>query len=477
MSLTKNSIFKEALKRAEVSNAKPIELDPRFNKQNDFIKDPARYISARCSRRSGKTNGLAYRFHFAMDKYPKSTSIYLGLTLDSARGAMWPAFEEFNDRYNLGYTFVESKSTIIHPNGAKLRILGADMQNFIKRLRGRKYPAAAIDEAQDFGTHLESLIDDVLTPSIADYKDGWIAITGTPGPVPQGYFFDVTFLHKFGFSHHEWTIFDNPHMPDPNGFLADLIKRKGWTEDTPTLRREWRNEWIRDDNALWVKYHASKSEYDELPKGHQWSYLMGVDIGFNDADAIAILAWAPTCRETYLVHEDVRKKQNISDLVAQIDRLQKQYNVYKIVMDEGGLGKKIGEEIRRRFSCPIEPADKANKQDNVTFLNDDLAVGLFKAKESSMFAQDSYKVQIDWDKTTPTKIVLKKNYHSDIIDAVLYAFRESYAFTHEPEVPKPVYGSKAWAQAEADKMFDAELEAMLAAKELEREYGNYGNND
>lgn len=466
MQPSKTSVLVELKRRKEkAADVKPIQLDPNFPAQNAFINDPSRYIDAQCSRRAGKTNGLAYRFHKALSKYPKSQCIYMGLTLDSAKGAMWPAFEEFNDRYALGYQFIESKSTIIHPNGAKLRIVGADMKNFIKRLKGRKYPGVAIDEAQDFGSHLESLIDDVLTPSIADYEDGWIALTGTPGPVPQGYFFDVTCNRKYGFSHHAWTLFENPNMPNPKEFVADLMKRKEWTPDNPTLMREWLNKWVLDVDSLWVRYNAKLSHYDELPQGHKWNHIMGVDIGFRDADAIAILAWSETCRETYLVHEQLTRKQGISDLVEQIDALQKQYNVYKIVMDEGGLGKKIAEEIRKRFGCPLEPAEKANKQDNVEFLNDDLRLGKFKAKSDSQFAKDTYMVQIDWGKSTPKRIALKNTFHSDIIDAVLYAFRESYAFTHKPEPVQVAHGTYEWQKAEQERMFQEELERMQEAEE------------
>ncbi len=185
---------------------------------------------------------------------------------------------------------------------------------------------------------------------------------------------------------------------------------------------------------------------------------MGVDIGFRDADAIAVIAWSESCKETYLVEEDITKKQTISDLILKVDALQKKYQAYKIVLDEGGLGKKIAEDIRTRFGCPLEPADKAHKQDNVEFLNDDLRLGRFKAKKDSKFAIDSYLVQIDWEKTTPNRIVIKKQPHSDIIDAVLYGFRESYAYTHTPEKPKPAYGTKEWADAQQDEMWEKELE-------------------
>lgn len=459
MRLSKDTILKEALERQNSSaNARPIELSENFPAQNAFIEDKARYIDVQCSRRAGKTNGLAYRFFKTMEKHPKSQCIYLGLTLESAREIMWPVLHEINERYNLNCTFTESKLTMKHPNGATLRLFGADMKNFIKRLKGRKYPGVGIDEAQDFGAHLQSLIDDVLTPSIADYEDGWLALTGTPGPVPQGYFFDVTCNGKYGYSHHAWTIMENPNMPDPNAFLNDLMKRREWTQDNPTLQREWLNKWVLDVESLWVRYNEKINHFDELPKTIQWNYILGVDIGFNDADALAVVAWAEASPVTYLIEEKVTKKQGLTELAQQIQEMQKKYNIYKMVIDEGGLGKKLAEELRRRFAIPVEPADKARKQENVELLNDSLRTGKFKAKGNSRFAQDSYLVQVDWDKSTPNRIVVKKKPHSDIIDAVLYAFKESYAFTHEPVKPDaPKWGTKEWADQQENSMFEAEL--------------------
>ena len=90
------------------------------------------------------------------------------------------------------------------------------------------------------------------------------------------------------------------------------------------------------------------------------------------------------------------------------------------------------------------------------------------AKGASRFAQDSYMVQIDWDKSTPKRIELKKNFHSDIIDAVLYAFRDTYAYTHKPEVETPKWGTKAWAEAQTESMFELELNGALQEQEYSR---------
>ena len=466
--VSKSGLLVEALSRKSQAPTNSVELSGDFPQQNAFVEDTARFIDAQCSRRAGKTNGLALRFFRTLEKYPKSQCIYLGLTLDSAREVLWPVLQEINDKYKIGCTFLESKLTMKHPNGSNLKLFGADMKNFIKRLKGRKYPGVGIDEAQDFGVHLQSLVDDVLTPSISDYADGWLALTGTPGPVPQGYFFDVTNNHKYGYSHHEWTLLDNPYMPNPELFIAELIKKREWQHDNPTLLREYRNKWVLDAQSLWIRYSKNTNDYNELPVNHKWNYILGVDIGFNDADAIAVLAWSETCPTTYLVEESIKSKQGISALTTQIETMQKKYNAYKIIMDEGALGKKVAEDLRQRFGVPLEAADKAKKQTNVELLNDAMRLGKFKAFENSRFAQDSYIVQIDWDKSTPNKIVIKKKPHSDIIDAVLYAFKESYAYTHKEEAAKPKWGTKEWADAQHDTMFEAELEGYTKEAEFDK---------
>lgn len=471
-----SSAARKELNRRKAYSAKPIDLDPLFPHQNAFILDEAKYIVAQCSRRAGKTNGIAIRFFKTMAKYPKSQCIYLSLTFDSAKDILWPVLQEMNEKYQLGCTFIESKLTMKHPNGSTLKLMGADMKNFIKRLKGRKYPGVGIDEAQDFGTHLESLINDVLNPSISDYEDGWIALTGTPGPVPQGYFFDITQNKKFGYSVHEWTLFENPYMPEPRKFVADLLKRREWDENHPTYLREYRNKWVLDVESLWIRYKETLNDYPVLPalkNNQKYNYVVGVDLGYRDSDAIAVLAWHSSTPTTYLVEEIITPKQGISELTNQIELMIKKYNPDKIVMDEGALGKKIGEEMRRQKAIPVEGADKVRKQENVEFLNDALRTGKFKAKQSSRFATDSYLIQIDWDKSTPDRIIVKKKPHSDIIDAVLYAFKVTHAFAFQAEVETPKYGTPQWQEEERIRMFETEIEALKQHQEKMAEYDDW----
>jgi len=439
-----------------------------FPPQDSFVNDQSQFIAAICTRRAGKTNGLARRFKKAMDQYPGSLCRYITLTRDSAKDIMWPVLQEMDETFKWNAKFIESRLTMLLPNGSRLRLYGADMKNFIRRLRGSKSPATAIDEAQEFGDHIAPLVNDIITPSMADYVGSWLAVTGTPGPIPRGLFYDITNSGDGGYSIHKWSLYDNPYMPDPRAFVEAIKAKQKWDNHNPTYLREYCGQWVIDKNALLIKYEESVNDYKNLPTGH-WNYILGVDIGHRDADALAVIAWSESTPDIYLVEELTTRGQDITELSNQIQAMEKKYDISKIVMDEGALGKKIAEEIRRRKHIPVQPADKARKMENVAFLNNYLRIGKFKAKKDSKFAQDSYQVQIDYEKTTPDRLVVKKGYHSDIIDAVLYAFKESPAFTYQKPVEKPKYGTAQWAHNEVSEMEQAAEEHFKA-----QESGGFG---
>lgn len=438
-----------------------------FPAQDRFVDDPARFLSACCTRRGGKSTGLGRRFYKQMIKYPGSLSRYIALTRDSAKDIMWPALQELNEMYRWGAEFIESPLTMTLPNGSRLRLLGADMKNFIQRLRGAKTVANAIDEAQSFGPHIESLVNDIIIPTMVDYQDAWLAITGTPGPIPRGLFHDITAEGIGNYSNHAWSLHENPYLRNTKQFVEELKARHKWSDDNPTYLREWCGRWVLDIQALLIKWDDLKNNYSHLPQG-KYIYLVGVDIGHKDADAIAVLAWSEASPNIYLVEEKITKGQDITALTEQLELVIKRYDPAKIVMDTGGLGLKIAEELQRRKHIPIQAADKARKFENVALLNEWLSLSKFKAMQSSQFVQDSYQVQIDYEKTTPDKIVVKSGFHSDIIDAVLYAFKESPAFTYREPPKKPKYGTPEWQKAERDAMEEAAEEHFREQEEMQR---------
>lgn len=451
-------ILKEAKRRFEP----PVGVRP-FPPQDEFVADESEFLAACCTRRAGKSNGLARRFKITMDRYPGALNRYISLTRDSAKDIMWPVLQEMDATFKWGMRFTESNLTMTNPQtDAKLRLYGADMRNFVRRLRGAKSPGNAIDEAQEFAPdHLMNIVDDIITPSMADFTHHWLALTGTPGAIPRGLFFDVTEKGMGGYSVHKWSLYDNPYMPNPRGFVARLKAKRRWDDLNPTLLREYYGQWVLDLNALLLPYLASINDYAELPPSH-WYYILGIDIGLRDADALAVLAWSEEDPNVYLVDEIITSGQDLTALQKDIQDVMSKYEISRIVMDTGGLGAKIAQEFTLRKGIPVEAADKTRKFENAALLKDEMRAGRFRAKHGSRFARDCELVQIDYDRTTPDRLVLKPGFHSDIIDAVLYAFKEAMAFTYRTPQSKIEVGSEAWARAEVKRMEEAAMEEVEA---------------
>jgi hypothetical protein len=220
------------------------------------------------------------------------------------------------------------------------------------------------------------------------------------------------------------------------------------------------------------RYNDQLNDFQTLPQiNGEWSYCLGVDIGFDDADAIAVIGWNEKAKEAYLVEEVVKNKQGISELAAQLGELIKRYNPTKVVMDTGGLGKKIAEEIRIRFALPISPAEKARKFEYIELLNDALRTKRFFARKSSRFAEDSKLVEWDRDDQDPDgKPKIKDTFHSDICDAVLYAFRESCHWLWEPEKPAIKPYTNPWYQKEQEDMWQQAWERQRSQEDTEESY-------
>lgn len=441
--------------------------DQAFAQQLAFVEDKSRYISACCTRRAGKSTALVHRFLRTMLSHPGCFCPFIALTRESAKNILWQMLKTECDRFQIKAEFTESNLTMTLSNGSRLQLFGATMRNFIERLKGIKTPGAAVDECQEFGPHIESLIDDVLGPAILDYPDGWIAVTGTPGPVPNGFFFEVTESGRQGFSRHAWSLFDNPYVPGARAFVDDLKKKKAWADDNPTLLREYHGRWVLDIDALVVRFNADSNGFESPPHSDAgFDYIIGVDLGFDDADAIAVIGWSKRLESAYLVEEIVVRGQGVTELALTLDSLIKKYDPLKIVMDTGGLGKKIAEEMRRRFSLPIVAAEKSRKTEFVELLNDALRTKKFFAKSDSQFAQDAQRLKWDYQRSTPDRMVVDTGFHSDVIDAVLYAFRESLHWLYEADRPRAKPNTPEWYVEQEDEAIER-LERELYDKQNE----------
>lgn len=430
-----------------------------FPEQLAFVKDPRRRKTAVCSRRSGKSYACAADLLDTALNKPNATLLYITLTRASAKRLVWRECDRLIKAYKLPFLANNSDLTLSNTtNGSIIYFGGASDITQIEIYRGFKLDKVYLDEVQSMPPFIKELVDDVLSYATLDSYGELLSI-GTPGPIPSGYFFDIS--HSKNWSNHKWNIINNPHAVSEKARAAgknihDILKEereyKGQTESTPAYMREALGLWVHDTDSLVYKYNEKINHFDELP-AEDLTYVIGADIGFADSDAIAVLGFSKTQKKVYLVEEYLKAKNDITDLAQVLKRFEIKYKPIKIVIDAGALGKKIVEELRLRHQLNLVAAEKSRKAEFIELLNDALRSSQFKVKKDSRLAADYFK--IEWEILSKEKRVVSRSFHSDISDAVLYAFRASRHFLAQtPQL--------------SDLSFEAEEERYL--EELDRKH-------
>ena len=455
------------------NKVKPTMLDLEsicFPEQLAFIRDPKPFMTASCSRRAGKTEVCAYDLLDTATANKGVVCLYITLTRTNAEKIVWKKIKDINEQYRLGGVPNEAKLHMSFPNGSIIYLSGCKDKSEVEKFRGLALKLVYIDEVQSFKAFIEDLVDDVIAPALADYA-GKLKFIGTPAPLQSGFFWKV--LNNPIYSRHHWTFWNNPFIAKKAGIHhAEILKReldrRGVSESHPSVRREWFGEWTIDTESLVFQYSKDKNNYHELPP--LTDYVIGLDFGTDDADAIAVLGWHKNRREVYLVEEFVKAGLSVTEIVEEVHKRMIKYKPLKVVADTGANGKKIALEITKRTEVAVYAAEKSRKIEHITWLNDAFRTNLFYAKSSSHFASDCAVVEWDYDKSTSDKLVIKDDPHSDICDAVLYAFTECLHWLSEPE--KPIKDLKTrWADY-SKQMADDAIE-----NQIQRDIDNEQNDD
>lgn len=437
-----------------------------FPHQLKFVQDPARMAMAVCSVRAGKTEACAADLIDTALKYPGTNQYYITLARSSAERIVWPVLKKINRAYGLNGFPNEAKLTLKFPNGSVIYLMGANDEAEIEKIRGVSDVALIyLDEAQAFREHIKGLIDDIVVKRLYDLN-GRCRMIGTPGPVLSGYFYDCS--QSSGWSQHYWTMFDNPWLFKKSGLTPQQLtdqdcERAGVTINHPSIQRENYGRWVHDPSSLLLQYDPKINDYDTLPED-VYTYILGIDLGTKDADALSLLAYSPSSPVTWLVEEFVTPNQKTDDLAAQIKALEAKYGDMTMVADTGGLGLKVCEDLCFRYGFVIEAADKKGKMGDYRFLNNALRTGLFRARKGTRFAQDCNILHRDNDKSTPERIVVKG--HSDAVDATLYGFALSPAYDYKPAKFKALPGTPEHIKEQEDLHKEAIIEKLKQQEAL-----------
>lgn len=333
-------------------------------KQLAYFDDPARFKLARCGRRAGKTFVVAAGHIDTCLQYPGDTTVYFGMTLDAAKEAIWDAALGLLNKIAIPHTFSEAKLEIYFANGSRFKLLGADMANIRKRLRGRRFRKVSVDECAFFASGgIDNLILDVLLPTTADFRAP-MEMTSSPGELPQGLFWEADQgEEKESWSQHHWTMHDNLFFQGPSTdpqFAThaeeefDLVCRfkfKG-DRDHPSFRREYLGEWVFNKRTRTYPL----SETDVITKQYKLKgeqYAVGINVSNVSEQSAVVIKYGEYDRDIQVIEAYKFKAADLTELANEVQELIDSYDAMVVHCYLGDLEPDAIDNFKKRYKIPL----------------------------------------------------------------------------------------------------------------------------
>ena len=156
-------------------------------------------------------------------------------------------------------------------------------------------------------------------------------------------------------------LHDNPHL-DAESYREQLALL-----DPVTRAQLLDGSWIRDgSNRMWLYDDAVNAGVPD--EGEVYSHVIGLDLGASARAATTawvVLGYHPHSPKCWVIESGTRATKSPSEIAEILQDLLNRYEVYRVVVDHGGLGVGYIEEFVTRHRLPAEAADK---QDRLTAL-------------------------------------------------------------------------------------------------------------
>lgn len=358
---------------------------------------------ARAGRGGGKSTAMVGRYHAVSAAHPQQSSVFVTISSERSRDILSPAIWKFNELYD---TKIEEKRGDGHfewPNGYKLLYRGCKDVNECNKRRGTPWVRAGWDECASINqTLLAYDIHDCVEPRLLDFNGTWMA-GGTPGPIPSGYWYELSSGYNHTYPLFCWDARHNPHMPNVLRYFAETLQRmqgipdrklwpKGcnsimdlindprcWKLLPATFVREYLGQWVLDLRALIYKL-TPKNSYSEFPIApDRWT--IGVDLGSHseerpdlDHAAVCVCASHSSLPFVWVVMVEKLSDMTVDSLGVKLLELCAQYPEAEAHIDGVSAGKMI-ENTFKKMGIPIMCAEKAKKLRRIQRIQSALRAG------------------------------------------------------------------------------------------------------
>lgn len=440
--------------------------------QQALMEDVARHILALCSRRVGKTTGIAGRNAKRSMDQPNGNRIYIALTKDQARSIMWePIWKPLCAKWQLPVDHNETRMVTSFNNGAHVRFTGTDDVRHIETELGAALDEATIDEAQSQGDNvLVPLVERILPPALADRR-GTLLLAGTIPEVEAGLFWKL--WQKSNYSKHNFNVFQNPHFRDAMVRLQEhLDANPGLTIDSPIIQREWFGRFVFDKSATAYTYDPNLNGYDPtlqachvtppafrvksaVPHPYVEMFSVGIDPGSDDRTAIEMWGWGRKSREVQHVFEAVTERGvrvTWGQIAEVLSMVAKRYNPIPWWYYDAGSSQNELDTFQKDYGVPvIKAAMKSDLIGQVRRNNDLLTQGRLKIMRGSALEEDYQKARWDQEARGRGQFKWASAWHPDPSEAARYALQGYFNGYVEPRPEETHQQADARKEEEAWK--------------------------
>lgn len=404
-----------------------------YKEQRDvLLDDHSKFILVNTSRRTGKTN-LAARWLIKKCVSPNSPCYYYHIKFDNAIRQCFDLCIEAAEKAELPIASQsKSEGIIVFDNGSFIKFCGNSNKAEADKSRGFSARAIVIDEAA-FQVNEKYLVEDIITPMMADYPDSQLMMVSTPPRIPKTYYEEC--YNSTAWTKYEWDATKNPFIPPFREFIAQVCKSKGITIDSPFIQREFFGKFYYDTEAMVFKDYKT---YTKIPeKFHATHIYIGCDFGFSDYNAVVPVIADSATKTAIVLNSKKFNKSTVSTIAAEIMATRDQAiktaletnsnldlsNVY-VVCDTNE--KSISYELYKTYNIPnVCNAYKHDKQLAITQLAEWCRTGIISIKDNDEVLKDEFSrtVYKRNEDDSITAEIADELFHPDAMDALLYASR------------------------------------------------------
>jgi hypothetical protein len=349
-----------------------------FPKQRDYVMCPEPIITNHAARRSGKSAGNVRRLIRKAGRYPDGLSFFGAKDIKTCKRIIGPTVREVSKEFNLGVKWSSQDSAFIFPNGYQLWLIGLSEDGEADKLRGAAHGLVegVIDECSTIPDEvLKYAVLDCALPALGE-NGGRLALSGTPGALMQGFFYEQCQARK----NFHWDPRDNPFLKVPGQrYLENALRNNPtWTWNTPTFQREYLGIWCEDVDALIYQYLAARNLIYQGSEFQEGRTILGVDVGFEDGNGYTVSrSQPPNNPEIHILRSYEKRHQKLPAMAAEIESLRRHYGCNHVFIDEGNNGLMVSKTLQE-MGIPCQPTPKGLKRPRIEVVRGGLAAGTIK---------------------------------------------------------------------------------------------------